>query len=328
MKEIFQNCLFPPGTKVTVTDRVKHRHLVPGSTCFVSRLIRAKHIGLSPNMITLELVVTKNGKRGKDRVDRFEIATTVFPVEFEQRNLKSNKYKHMLIVELESVSTDTNDVMKLSPMDFIGWGFAYKLYVRSLYSHANIGNRWPRGAAHSVNGFGHVAQLLHQYPAETIESLSNPVFRTNFTEQIRILEAGIIQYVLESRLNYARQRLMALAHLIWTDKRYKKEFYDPEQLVDNYNYYRSLFRVEQNLRYQISARRWASFPAQKRDNIPKPNKPTESNKIGDLIDYFDYIIKKSGKLSYFDAVFPADFADEVAVGQYFGGGIFEIQEEN
>lgn len=324
MKNILRNCLFTPGTKIRVKGRTKHRAPAPGSTCFMMQY--AGLPGPSPNMALIQLILTKNGKRGKDRVERLDIVSTVFPIEFEKRPLRSNKYKRTPVVELESVPMDIASVVDLEPMDFIGWAYSYKMYMRALYSNAGIAGKWPQGKGQPVNAFRHVSARMHKTPKEIIELLSTAGFRMAFTEQLRALEASVIQRVLEDKLRLARIRLKALAYLIWTDKNYKKKFYDLEQLKNNYSHHQVLFEAEQNLYHQINMKRWSSLPARKRKNLPAPKKQKTSATVESVIDHITHAIKNGDKMSYDYIVFPNDKVLAADPAQHYGGEMFEIQE--
>lgn len=322
MKAIFQNSLFTAGTKITVKDRTKHRAIAPGSICF---MVRPGHETLPPNMISLELAITKNGKRGKDRVSRIDVITTVFPIEFEARPLKSDKYKRLPIVELESVPMDTASVVDMNPMDFIGWAYSYKRYLYNLHNNYGIAGKWPRGKAQSVNAFSHIGPRMQQSPTETIKTLSAPFFRPLFTEQLRALEASITQCILARRVDDARTRLKALAYLIWTEKKYKESFYNTDQLKENYNHYRTLLEDEQSLYHQISTKRWLSLPGGKRKTLPKPTKPNKPAKIEKVVAAVKAAIKNGKKLPYDSIVFPDDFGG-VGIVKNLHTEMFEIQE--
>lgn len=296
MKEILQSCPSSPGARVIVTDKVKHRILMPGSKCFVARC--SGNIGPSPNMVVMKLVTTKNGKRGRDRADQVGVVTTLFPVEFEKRPLKSSRYRETPVVELVRAPFDTADVLDLDPVEFIGWAFAYKIYIRDLYSEAGIPDRWPAGKNYPINAFNNISYRIAKMYQETIGLLGSPEFRLPFVEQLRILESGIAQYILGERAMRARKKLEAIAYLITTDEKYKKGFYDLTQLKGTYNHYKMVLEAEQDLHYQISTKRWSSLPAKKREMIPSPVKPKKPVTVETLIKTIRFAIGKGKKIHY------------------------------
>lgn len=287
MKEILQSCPSSPGARVIVTDKVKHRILPPGSRCFIAKY--SGIVGLSPNMAVVELVTIKNGKRGRDRTDRVTVVTTLFPIEFEKRPLKSDRYMGTPIVELAPVSLNTLDVLDLEPMEFIGWAFAYKLYMRDLYGNAGIQNRWPNGKGQPVNGFNNISYRIAKTHKETLEFLGAPAFRLPFVEQLRALEAGVTQYILGERTVRTREKLEAIAYLITTEEKHKKGFYDPGQLKKTYSHYKALFDAEQDLYYQ------------KRKMIPSPKNPKKPVTAETLLKVIRATVSK-GKRVYYDRV--------------------------
>jgi len=300
---ILPNSLYGPGTKLTITKRTKHKTIAPGSTCFMSRF--GASFMYAPNVMTLELVITKNGKRGKDRVDRAGVATTVFPIEFEKRPLKNTKHQGNPVVELEYVPFDPADLTNVSEMDFMGWAYAYKLYLRGLFNELGIAHKWPTGKAQPVNCFRNVALRMHKTPKETIELISHPEFRQKFIKQLRALEAGLPQAVLGEKTACAIARLKALACMMWTQQRKKDEdLYDMDMLRDNYMFYRDVAIKEQSNLFNARLKRWNALPAKKRKAAPKPkpgNKPSTANAT---LKYLMKCIEHQDKPPFDDIVLP------------------------
>lgn len=270
MKDILPNCLYEAGAKVTSTKRTKHRIIPPGSTCFVSRFSPlSPH---APNLISIELIITKNGKKGKDRVNCVEVSTAVFPIEFEMRPLKAKKYQSRPVVELEREPLAFMDIMAVSPMDFIGWAFAYKKQLRQVFNNNSMSAKWPHGKGQYVNGFGSVAIRMAQSPHDTIEQLTRPEFKVGFVNQLRSLEASVIQCVLADRIKKAETRVRALSYLMWWLKQSGKDKKALDKVYHSYKHYRLLLENEQVLEHKIRLSRWASLPAKRRKLMPKPSK--------------------------------------------------------
>lgn len=302
MKELLPNCLYEAGAKLTIGGRTKHRIIPPNSTCFMSRF--SSVYNRAPNLVTLELIIIKNGKRGKNRVDRVGVATTVFPIEFEKRPLKSNKYQHIPVVQIKKVPFDVSDVKAISPIDFVGWAYAYKMYMRDVYAHANIVDKWPAGKGQYVNLFGNISARMQKHAEATINALSDPIFRQAFTQQIRAMEAGTIQCVLEEKIKRAQIRAKSLAYLIWSEKHSKKDLYDLDILGENYSYCRSLIEAEQNLHYQMRINRWSSLPAKRKKTSPKPVKWFSSSTLSTLLEKIDLYIQAKERPSFNAIVTP------------------------
>jgi hypothetical protein len=326
MKEVLQSCPFSPGAKVVVKDTVKHRILPPHSQCFIAKYHGL--IGPSPNMVSMELVSIKNGKRGRSRADRVVVVTTLFPIEFEKRPLKSNKYRHAPIVDIAPVIMRDGDVMNLEPIDFVGWAYAYKLCIRDIYRNTGIQGRWPAGKGQPINAFGNISERMAKRLMETLGMLSNPDFRAAFVKQLRILEAGLlVQYIIDRRILHFRERLEALAYMITTDERYGKELYNLGQLKKTYTHYKAAFEAEQDLLYSISKRKWLSLPAKKRNNIPKPQPPEKLLTVDTVLKAIKNTVKNGKKVPYDRVITNEKKQKGVAFQKAYDAGTFIIQEE-
>ncbi len=258
MSKILEHCLYPMGSKITVTDRIKHRILPANSTCFMSRFRGS--VGAAPNTMIIELVVTKKGNRGKLRCEYMSVATVIFRIEMEKRPLQTDKYHEHPIVELQRIPHLSNSVVGIPPMDFLGWACACERYLAVLFSNSGIHGKWPQGQQHAINVIKHASSKMDKHPEDTIVALTAEGFRLAFVDQFRVMEVGVIQALIEERIDVCEAKLKALAYLIWANTKSKEKWYSERLLFNSYKYYRAELIAERNLSYQIRTRRFNSLP--------------------------------------------------------------------
>ena len=324
MNKILEHCLYPIGSKITVTDRIKHRILPANSTCFMSRFRGS--VGAAPNTMIIDLIVTKKGKRGKPRCESMSVATVIFRIEMEKRPLQTDKYHGHPVVELQRIPHLSNSVVGIPPMDFLGWAHACERYLGVLFSNSGIHGKWPRGQQHAINGIKHISSKMEKHPEDTIAALTAEGFRLAFVDQFRVMEVGVIQGLIEERIDVCEAKLKALAYLIWANTKSKEKWYSERLLFNSYKYYRAELIAEKNLYYQIRMRRFSSFPKSKRSKMMSLPEPESVGDVKYIKKILKLAIDTSIKPSFNNIIYPSS-ESEPAKAYYYAGGNNEMFSE-
>jgi hypothetical protein len=275
-------------------------------------------------MQAFEVVNVRNGKRGKERIMRFTVVTTVFPIEFEKRPLKSDKWDNVPIVGLAAESARDNDVMSLSPLEFVGWAFAYKLYVRDSFANHGI-NKWPKGKEQPVNAFRHISERIRAEKAATLELLGGQAFREEFVAQMRFIESGMCHCLLSDRYEMADRRLRALAYLMWAEEKYRKGWFDLKVLKNSYEFYKGEAVKIADTLYRQEKRRYSLLPKNMKENIPAPSKKDEQAEADDVMKKIKAYVKAAEPVNYNHVLWPNKFGQD---NNMFNPGLNQMFKEH
>jgi hypothetical protein len=181
-----RSCLFKPGTKFIVTQDIKCKNMSAGSCGFVSYIKGSfkKH----PYMATLDVVITRRGKRGKDRLKATAMNVPIFNV----KGIEVPKDKAPICVAIERAPLSRKDLLELDALDFIAWGFAQVRFLERLTSKAP-NYIWPETKNVPLNVLYEIEDRFENDPVHTIEALGDKAFREVAIADIRRVESSLIK---------------------------------------------------------------------------------------------------------------------------------------
>jgi hypothetical protein len=188
--EKIRSSLFKPGTKFIVTPEIKCKNMSAGSCGFVSYIRGSfkKH----PYMATLDVVITRRGKQGKNRVSAAVIDVPIFFA----KDLEIPKDKGNMCVAIDRMPLTHKNLINLSALDFIAWGFAIVRFLERLTSKAP-NYIWPETKNVPLNVLYDMEERFNNDPAHTLESLGDKAFREVAIADIRAVESSLVKCYME-----------------------------------------------------------------------------------------------------------------------------------
>ena len=221
--------LFVAGTKIKVSSEIKNNLYPPNSIIFISSAYG--NFRENPNIAVLNGTLVRKGKRGMHRLENSMLTTNIFDIERKAKKLKSGDYRGYAFVHVLPVEMDKN-ILKMSNIDLVGWGRAYRIYIRNMYANLGIGARWPKSQSNPVNLLNNPENLTG---ALTVFSDEN--MRIGLITTLRKMESTITTSIMANKRACALIELKASAYLIW-DNLCNGRLYDKEVLYRNYLYYK------------------------------------------------------------------------------------------
>lgn len=231
------SCVFSTGTRIVVSPMIKNSTCPPFSLGFVAYSnTQFKH---SPNIVVLDVSMVRKGKRGKQRIEKYILATQIFDIEMERKKIRQSEFRGYPFVHILNTHSTHPNVLDISPLEFLGWGMAHYIYIANLYTGEVAANRsWPSNADHPINLISNVDNRFYDHPIDTLQRYTNKEFRTEFVHELRKMEASVIGSALSYKLRSCFIELQAAAYLIYDNLKEKNELYDKTLITENYDYYR------------------------------------------------------------------------------------------
>jgi len=212
--------LFTPGTKFVVTDDVKESTFGPGTTGFISYMKNADSV--YEDVANVVVSIIRRGKGGKRRVDISNMSIPIFsdPRMLEHKNYLPSGRRHY--VHIKKVDFDVEDLMKIIPMDFLGWAAAYARYLNHLVQ--NIANPkkglWPNDPHLNLNIAIRLPDIFIQNEDEAIATLTNEVWREVFIGEARAKESALIKCALRYNETVVKASLNSAQFVEYTNEEY------------------------------------------------------------------------------------------------------------
>lgn len=190
MTSVLTSQIFATGTKFVVTDETTDGTFGPGTTGFISYVKgRDQDYG---NVFYYRAAIIKRGKTGKERLDLADISTPVFELDKDAIGKIMPDEKRRYYVHLEPVVM-AQDVMEMSPMDFLGYSLAYSRWIRKLTTRSKHVNAWPNDPNDILNTYVRMEDYYEEDPDYALDQFCNIDHRTSFMRKIRIMESTLVK---------------------------------------------------------------------------------------------------------------------------------------
>jgi len=214
--------LMAPGTKFIVTDDVKDSTFGPGTIGIMSYLIK-KNANFE-NVAHAHVVIIRRGKGGMDRINSNQIS---FPIFFDKKMLEHKDFlpsEKKYYVNIETVDYEAMDLLKIRPLDFLAWSFAYTTYLRRVVETMAKSSKgvWPSNPGHILNGARRIAQCYDEDKVSTIKAYADDKWRKEFVREARKTESALIRCVLKYKKYVSDITKNAAAFIKFTNKDFYK----------------------------------------------------------------------------------------------------------
>ena len=191
--------LMAPGTKFIVTDDIKDNTFGPGTIGIMSYIIK-KDVNFE-NVAHAYVTIIRRGKGGMDRVNHNQIN---FPIFFDKRMLEHEDYlptKRKYHVNIKAIDYETLNLLKVKPLDFLGWASAYASYIKYIINSMAITSQgvWPSDPGNVMNIARRIASSYDESKKSTEKYYANNEWRRMFIIEARRMESALIRCVLKYR---------------------------------------------------------------------------------------------------------------------------------
>lgn len=182
-----------PGARFTVRNDfpTEFGMLLPGSTGFISFVSLSLVGNYIKPLATVNIVMTRKGKKGKDR---FESVKIKIPTLYDENLAKNDSVKFNSIYKKCPIITTDNsktDILKMSSLDFAAWALCYKNYVHMLIGRVHgVNIKLPQKHNHPFNVINSIYNKFYEDGAEeAFKNIDSLPFRNNIINSIRENEA-------------------------------------------------------------------------------------------------------------------------------------------
>lgn len=194
--------LFLPGTRIIVNNEIEDTTIKPGSVGYVSHVFGVDR--MFPNVAYLQVVFSKIGITGKQRIKVADISVPVLHGDVHGDNYPSEKRKNFVCISPNE--EEACNVVDLKDMDFLTWAVAMSLFVYKSYNKvvSNAGNRhyrekvkkvWPSSPNSDLNKLLNVSTLSQKTLDSESTSISitysSPEVRNDIVNSLRMAEASL-----------------------------------------------------------------------------------------------------------------------------------------
>ena len=189
--------LVAPGTKFIVTSDIKDSTFGPGTIGIMSYII--KKDANFENVAHAYVTIIRRGKGGMDRVNHNQIS---FPIFFDKRMLEHEDYlpiEKKYHVNIETIDYEMLNLLKIKPLDFLGWADAYTSYIRHIINSMATMSKgiWPSNPNHVVNEARRIIVLYDEDKKAAEKYYANDKWRKKFIIETRRMESALIRCVLK-----------------------------------------------------------------------------------------------------------------------------------
>ena len=239
MKNLLSCCLLKPGAKFVVTSEVKETTFPPGTTGFMSYMLKPDVD--YQDVVTIKTVVIRRGKGGMNRINVNNMSVPIFN---DKRMLKHDNYLPIgkrYYVHTDEIVMDEINVVKMRNMDFLGWACAKAVNLRYLSSNIakdTAPKLWPKNStSHVLVLASRFADYFDSDKEGTINKYAKNIdFRRELVEGIRFLEATAIKCNILHQKQIASAVLNSARFMIYTNDNYF-EVVDSKQAKNTIDFY-------------------------------------------------------------------------------------------
>jgi hypothetical protein len=215
--------LFNPGTRFMVTDDVKEATFGPGTVGIMSHVKSADSD--YEDVAHILVSVIKRGKGGKERLNSTALSVPIF---FDKKMLDHKNYlptgrRHY--VHIEPYPFKAQDLMKINPMNFLGWATSYAKYLHFLADSIAKPKKglWPQDGKNPLAVGIRLCDYFSNDEAETIERYGNRIeWRESFITQSRKMESALVKCSLRYKDSVVKMALNSARFVDYTNKEYYK----------------------------------------------------------------------------------------------------------
>lgn len=212
--DYFESSLVPPVSKFVVTDHITNKKYTPGTTGYIATAEPRSGTGGIDDLFTnIQCVIIRVGKKGKKRIESNSLLLPTFF--FFEDNFKNQidfgrkvKEYNGALVHAERIEEDSNSVLDLDSLDFLGWVLAYAQHLthtHNKYNSPGVRKIWPKSKRHILNmSQSHTIEAMFADNSKKILDLyKNIDLRMEIVDQIRSFEVLTRTYMLNEFYNMA-----------------------------------------------------------------------------------------------------------------------------
>jgi hypothetical protein len=212
---ILSSNLLEPGAMFKVGDKTKDNTFSPGSLGFVS-LIRGIDDSYQ-DVAKVLAVMTRRGKGGKNRLMSVNICTPIFYIGhegFDKLLPENGARKHFIHIERETPMA--TDVMKLPPLDFLGFATAISKRIKYMSDQCQH-KKWPEDKGNPINVLKRMPDYFEEDPDTYLDKFTTTEFREQFVLEARRMTSALIRVHLQLDITRAEAELHAAEFLAFVN---------------------------------------------------------------------------------------------------------------
>jgi len=239
---ILKSNLFNPGVKFIAAGDVKDNTLPPGSLGFLSYFKNPDRD--YQNVAHAAVIVIRRGKAGQDRVEQRDVS---FPIFTDKRMLKHDEYLPIgrkFYIHIKKEPFTKKDLMDVSPLEFLGWCYAYSKYLRYItknYVYPAKNAVWTdETVGRHLTSTGRIPEHFVEDPAATTRTFACKEFRSDYITAARKLEAKLIKCVCSYKKTAVAAALNSSCFVEHTNENHY-EVVDPKLTKPTVDFYKAKY---------------------------------------------------------------------------------------
>ncbi len=215
-KDILTSKLLEPGALFTVTDSVKDTVFPAGSLGFISSINGTDDS--YQNIAKVSAIMIRKGKTGKARILNSSLFIPIFYVNHKGFDkLLPEEGSKKCYVHIERYMSATVDIMKLSPLMFLGYAAALSRQIKCMSDQCRH-RKWPEAKSHPVNIMRQLPGNFEGDPEPFMEKYSAKEFMDNFVNSARRMVSSLIRMQIQLDITRADAEINAAEFLVFTNK--------------------------------------------------------------------------------------------------------------
>ena len=188
-KYIKKNFLLP-CTKFSI-EKITSGVIIPGSIGFV-----CFNSNKDFNLYSLDAIIIRRGKKGRNRVDCVRIKSPAFFSEETDVAIVNNSCNILRIIP---ESFENNHILAMSNIEYIGWAISMANFLAFIYSTYSSKTAWPDGPINNLHNISSKElKLLEHEPDLFFEKYSTSKSRRTFIQAARRMYCSLMQSRLSS----------------------------------------------------------------------------------------------------------------------------------
>ncbi|TET61130.1 MAG: hypothetical protein E3J47_05850 [Candidatus Stahlbacteria bacterium] len=242
--ELLQSGILDTGTKFTISDKIKNPSHIPGSVGFISSLG-----GLDDsyqNVVSMNTVLIRKGKTGKDRIEICRLKMPVFTFDSENfAKILPTIENRKSFVYIDKEENQHNNLMEVTSLDFLGWSVAMSHRLRLMASRCKH-NKWPSSNKNPVNKILRLPDYFREDPGGHLNFYENLEVRESFIDEARVMYSSMVKIHLDMDESKAKCELNASEFLEFTNK---GKFLEKKGAKNEYKFTDDNGLIERTIKY-------------------------------------------------------------------------------
>lgn len=235
--------ILPVGSKFIVRETIKNNSVLPG-TCGFFSFVNSQ---ISYAVSEICVVIIRRGKGGKDRVDITYPCVPVVYINNEDFIREYVRPKDInYVVDLEKVDLEYNNILDVSPIEFIGWAMSFSLLLDRLSTRYNFKSLWPTRKSYVLNYL--LSLDYNNNPTKVNYKYSDEEYRRRVVNEIRRMSSILTRpYISSTNVVYGKlcqsiERIVSTNKYLPADgwKRFRVNIYNKYDIIN------TLFNANKN----------------------------------------------------------------------------------